>query len=193
MPKRGVVLCAVLAALVAVATCVPIPADAEGNSTDRRAAKLLSGAGNVLYLSAGVALPLVEDGRAGSNHALRVIDALGTSVLFAEGLKAAICERRPGYGAADSFPSGHAAAAFAVATMESALHPRQAALWYGGATLIGASRVSLHDHYIHDVVAGAVLGYGIARWELSRPRGLILSPWVRPDSRSTGVQIAGSW
>ena len=62
--------------------------------------------------------------------------------------------------------------------MESAWHPREAPLWYGGATLIGVSRVTLHRHYIHDVIAGALLGYGTARLELASRHGLVLSPLI---------------
>ncbi len=164
------------------------------DTPDRQAASFASGAGNVLYLAAGVGLPLVQDGRAGRTHALRIADALGTSVLFSEGLKSFVRERRPNGGSYDSFPSGHATAAFAVATTESAFHPRQALFWYAGATAIGLSRLRLNEHRTHDVVIGGLLGYATARWELSRPRGLILSPWI-PSSRNGGVglQLTGGF
>jgi len=142
-----------------------------------------------LYLAAAVGLPLLTDGRDGKNHALRAADALGTSVLLAEGLKALVREKRPDAASRDSFPSGHATAAFAVATVESEFHPRQAPLWYSGAALISYSRVRLNRHYAQDVVAGAALGYFTARIELSRPHGLILSPLISPEG-GLGVQIS---
>ena len=128
-------------------------------------------------------------GRRERNHSLRALNSLGTSVLLTEGLKALIREKRPDSTAHNSFPSGHATAAFAVATAESAFHPRQAALWYLGATLISYSRVRLNRHTVGDVVAGAGIGYGITRLELSAPRGLILSPVITRDGHGMGLQL----
>ncbi len=81
------------------------------------------------------------------------------------------------------FPRGHATAAFAVATAESSFHPKQAPLWFLGATLISYSRVRLHRHTVGDVIAGAAVGYGVTRLELSAPRGLLLSPFISRDAR----------
>ena len=161
------------------ALCFTLPAlPARADTPDHEAAKFASGSGNILYLAAGVGLPLLSDGRYGTRHALRVADALGTSVILAEALKNLTHEKRPDSGSHDSFPSGHATAAFAVATVESDLHPHQAALWYVGATLISLSRVRLRRHTTGDVIAGAVLGAGTARVEVNQPRGLILSPFI---------------
>jgi membrane-associated phospholipid phosphatase len=166
-----------------------ISSPARADSTGRQIGNFLSGTGNLIYLGAGVALPLLEDGKQGAQHTLRIVDATLTSELFTEGLKYAVRERRPDSTAHDSFPSGHATAAFAVATTESHFHPRQALLWYGGATLISASRVTLHHHFIHDVLAGAGIGYLTARWELSQRRGLILAPVIEPSSRTFGLLV----
>jgi membrane-associated phospholipid phosphatase len=166
--------------------CLALPAHAE--SPERRAAKFASENGNILFLALGVALPALEDGSKGWNRSVRVADALGTSVLITEGLKALTREKRPDTDEHNSFPSGHATAAFAVATMESAYHPEQKTWWYLGATLIAASRVRLNRHHTQDVVAGAVVGYTTARWELSRPRGLVLAPFIRPDGEGIEMQ-----
>lgn len=166
------------------------PARAE--SPARRAADFGSGSGNILYLALGVGLPLLSDGHDGRNHALRAADALGTSVLLTEGLKALVREKRPDSNAHDSFPSGHATAAFAVATVESSLHPREAGLWYLGAALISYSRIRLHRHTAADVLVGAGIGAGIARLELAQPRGLILSPFITPDESGGGLTLSSS-
>jgi len=158
-----------------------VPHFARADSPARKASNFASGAGNILYLAAGIGLPLLSDGRDGRNHALRAADSLGTSVLLTEGLKALVREKRPDSNAHDSFPSGHATAAFAIATAESSFHPKQAPLWFLGATLISYSRVRLHRHTVGDVAAGAAIGYGITRVELSAPRGLILSPFITRD------------
>ena len=161
------------------------------DSFDHQTWHFLSNTGNILYLSAGVGIPLIEDGRAGRNHSLRSLDALGTSVLFSEGLKRLVQEKRPDSSEHDSFPSGHATAAFSVATVESGLHPKQAFYWYAGAALISASRVGLHRHTDGDVLAGAVLGYSVGRWEMSSKRGLLLAPFIQPDRHAVGLFISG--
>ncbi len=166
---RILMLCA---AFIVLAPLSPTRAD----SLDREVAAFASGRGNILYLTVGVGLPLLTDGGAGGKHALGTLDALATGTLLGVGLKALTREKRPDADAHDSFPSGHATAAFAVAAMESQWHPRQALLWYGAAALIGDSRLRLHRHYLQDVLAGAALGYGVTRLEQSHPRHLILTP-----------------
>jgi hypothetical protein len=160
-------------------------------SFDRKSSDFASGTGNILFLLAGVGLPLLEDGKDGKQHALRAADALASSVLISEGLKLVTREERPNHGGYDSLPSGHTTAAFAIATAQSAFHPSQAPLWYAGAAYIGYSRVRLNEHYIHDVIAGAAIGYATARWELSRKHGLLLTPWIGPENSRMGVQLAG--
>lgn len=179
----------VLIAPCLMAASFSLSARVQADAPDRQAAKFASGSGNILYLAAGVGLPLLTDGKDGKNHALRAADALGTSVLLAEGLKNIVREKRPDANSRDSFPSGHATAAFAVATVESQFHPKQAILWYAGATYISYSRLRLNRHYVQDVVAGAALGYSTARLELSRPRGLILAPLIKPTEGVVGLQI----
>ena len=165
------------------------PAAVHADSPARTISKFASGDGNILFLAAGVGLPLLSDGHDGKNHALRALDALGTSVLLTEGLKNLVREKRPDTNSHDSFPSGHATAAFAVATVEGSLHPKQAPLWYLGAALISYSRVRLHRHTVGDVLAGAAIGAGTARLELAQPRGLLLSPFITPDG-GLGLQMS---
>lgn len=176
-----------LAAAACAGLCAAIPAHAE--SPARKASNFASDSGNIIFLAAAVGLPLLSDGAHGKNHALRAADAIGTSVILSEGLKNLFHEKRPDSNAHDSFPSGHATAAFAAATVESNLHPHQAPYWFLGATLISYSRVRLHRHYERDVIAGALLGYGTARLELSAPRGLILSPFIQPEDHSVGMRM----
>lgn len=57
-----------------------------------------------------------------------------------------------------SFPSGHAAAATAVAGAVSAAHPLAAPVLIPLAALIAYSRVALRVHHVGDVVGGVVLG-----------------------------------
>jgi undecaprenyl-diphosphatase len=57
-----------------------------------------------------------------------------------------------------SFPSGHAAAAAAVATTATLAHPDLGALLLPLAALVAYSRVALRVHHATDVLAGAALG-----------------------------------
>ncbi len=62
-----------------------------------------------------------------------------------------------------SFPSGHAARAFLLATIASGLGPSSLAtiLWIW-APLVALARVAMGVHYLSDVVAGALFGIIIA-------------------------------
>lgn len=57
-----------------------------------------------------------------------------------------------------SFPSGHTAAAFVMATLISIFYPEHGLLAYSVASVIGFSRVLLGVHFPSDIIAGAFLG-----------------------------------
>ena len=64
---------------------------------------------------------------------------------------------------AHAFPSGHAATAFAMAAVVTVLAPRR---WMGAVAVVLAigvavSRVYLKVHFLEDVVAASVLGWGL--------------------------------
>lgn len=176
-----------VAALLSVSLLAPPAARADSN--DRKVASFASGSGSIIFLAAGLALPLLRDGDQGKNHSLRVADSLGTTLILTEGLKALTKEKRPDSSEHNSFPSGHTSAAFAVATMESAFHPKEAPLWYLGAATIGWSRLRLNRHHPQDVAFGALLGFGVSRWELSKAHGIILTPYIDPENRSMRLEF----
>jgi len=152
-----------------------------------RTARFASHEGNIAFLALGVLLPSIEDGgRLGRERSLRTLDALVTSAAIAQGLKWATRERRPDGSDTESFPSGHATGAFAVAAMQARWHPDRAALWYAGAALIGESRVRLRRHHTHDVIAGAALGVTTAAVERRQRRGLLLAPFIAPSLSDGG-------
>lgn len=130
-------------------------------------ARFASGKGNLAFLAAGVAAPLLY----GKSHRPEVagrFDKVLSVALATQALKAAFKERRPDGSSRDSFPSGHSSAAFAVALVNAQARPKDAPFWYAGAALIGDSRVTLKRHYVHDVVAGAALGLLVPRLNLVR-------------------------
>ena len=65
-------------------------------------------------------------------------------------------------GGAGGFPSGHSAAAFALAFLLAERFPRGAIVWYGIAAVIAWSRVEVNDHYAYQVVGGMALGLATA-------------------------------
>jgi membrane-associated phospholipid phosphatase len=72
-----------------------------------------------------------------------------------------------------SFPSGHAAGVFAVATVVASRYHHHAwvpLLAYGFATAISFSRVTTLSHFPSDVFLGAALGYTISRYQVLIPR-----------------------
>ncbi len=138
----------------------------------------LSNGGSAIFLGAAIVTPFLQDGSKGKASSLRTIDSLAISLIIAEGLKGLTRERRPYERSFDSFPSAHTSLAFAAATMRSQSHPREAPLWFAGATLIAYDRVQSGEHHLQDVVAGAVLGYFSARLELSSRRGILLRPFI---------------
>jgi len=132
-----------------------------------------------LYLLTTIVLPLVKDGKKAQAGSLRTLDVLCTGSLLSYGLKALTNEKRPDSSKSNSFPSSHTLESFATATTTSAFARREAPLWYAGAALIGLSRILRDRHHVRDVLAGAALGYLLARWELRCRRGLLLRILLR--------------
>jgi membrane-associated phospholipid phosphatase len=72
-----------------------------------------------------------------------------------------------------SFPSGHAAGVFSVATVVACRYSNHRWVpWlaYGFATAISFSRITTSAHFPSDVFLGAALGYTITRYGVLRPR-----------------------
>jgi membrane-associated phospholipid phosphatase len=66
-----------------------------------------------------------------------------------------------------SFPSGHAAAAFAIAAFLCALYPEARALWLAAAIACALSRVYGERHFLEDVSVGGAIGWLMAMWAFS--------------------------
>lgn len=65
-----------------------------------------------------------------------------------------------------SFPSGHATAAFLMAYITSYFFPESAQFMYVWASLVALSRVLLRVHFVSDIIAGMLLGTGLANLTL---------------------------
>jgi membrane-associated phospholipid phosphatase len=61
-----------------------------------------------------------------------------------------------------SFPSGHTATAFALATALAMMYPHGRVYFYGLAVLVGVQRVLVQTHYPSDVLVGSLIGFVIA-------------------------------
>lgn len=62
-----------------------------------------------------------------------------------------------------SFPSAHTALSFMMATVLSHWFPRYRMVFYPLAGFIGWTRIYLGLHYPTDILAGALLGYGVSK------------------------------
>lgn len=152
------------------------------------------------------ASPFVEDPRV-TRTALLGGESLAFALVGYEVVQLAANRSRPSQGASrdtwggpqwpnrgHSFPSGHATAAFAMATVvahEWRTVPGVAPLAYALATAVAAARVDVNAHWASDVVAGAVLGWAMGTAvEHCHPRGrqrLTMTPIL--DGRREGVAL----
>ncbi|HUV03516.1 MAG TPA: phosphatase PAP2 family protein [Armatimonadota bacterium] len=125
--------------------------------------------------SPGFLLPLIggmyfTGSKDDKDTAKMALSALVNAAIMTGGMKALAGRARPvvsdegefagpgtrkGY---TSFPSGHTASAFAVATVLAKRHPKQKWLYYGLATAVGIARVRKSAHFPSDVLVGAAVG-----------------------------------
>jgi len=175
----------------------------------------LSRAANMSRLWMGIALVLGAVGsRFGRRAGLRGMLAIGvTSALTNLPAKLLAGRVRPDMDvvpevrrlarvpSSTSFPSGHAASAFAFATGASMELPRLRAPLLTLAGAVAASRVYTGVHYPGDVLAGATIGVVVARastrpWPLADDMpatgALAESDVVSPDADGTGVVVVAN-
>jgi Zinc dependent phospholipase C/PAP2 superfamily len=97
-----------------------------------------------------------------SHLGMDLLRAQMLTAVMVEPLKFSVGRKRPDGSNRQSFPSGHAAVTFAAATaLERHLGWKRAALAYGIATYMSATRLHDNVHYLSDVAFGAAIG-GIA-------------------------------
>lgn len=76
-----------------------------------------------------------------------------------------------------SFPSGHAAVAFALAASIADSYPQWAGLGYAAAAGVAFSRVVVREHWASDAVFGAVMGYAIGKGVASGTLPIVEWKW----------------
>ena len=95
-----------------------------------------------------------------SRTAAQMTQALMLTDLLVMPLKMAVGRTRPDGSDSYSFPSGHTAGAFAIATvLNNNYGPKVGLPAYAFASLMGAARIDERRHFLSDVVAGAAIGY----------------------------------
>jgi membrane-associated phospholipid phosphatase len=111
--------------------------------------------------------------RVNANRALFIFSAVALSGIAAIVVKLTIARYRPiiffekgvygfdffngGY-EYNSFPSGHAATIFSLATAMSIFWPKYRAFFFVVAFAVALSRIVLTSHFVSDVIAGALIG-----------------------------------
>ncbi len=157
-------------ALYAAIAATPTPLLDRGMTTVSRAADH-----SRLWLSAA-ALVALSRGEPGRRAASAGIASVVTSAMLTAMLKPIGRRQRPDPVAeqvplarhvrmprSTSFPSGHAASAFAFATSIGRILPREAILLQAFAAVVAYSRVHTGVHYPADVVTGSLLGVAVAQ------------------------------
>ncbi len=110
-------------------------------------------------------------------------------------LKEVVHEERPDNSNNKSFPSGHATNAFASATTLYRRHGWQTGVpAYAMAAFVGGARLAAKKHYVHDVLAGALIGT-ISGWYFTDPINdkVQLNPWIDSEGKGGGVELTLNW
>jgi membrane-associated phospholipid phosphatase len=138
-------------------------------------------------VAGGLVVVLAADAASGAGWStvrLAVASLAGTNLLV-EVVKRGVDRPRPDgehKRSNASFPSSHAANAFALAWVLSARWRRAAPAFFGLAVLVAFSRLYLNRHFLSDVVVGALIGLAIS-WLASR--WLPLARGARRSGRAT--------
>ena len=132
---------------------------------------------NLFYIAGMLGYGLIESDLRAKQNASSMFQASLYSILVSTTLKYTIREKRPNSSTRDSFPSGHTTSVFAFAAYVGCRHSLPWGIAaYSLAGLAGYSRINDNRHYLHDVVAGAVIGgsfgLGVCLAENSRQTSL---------------------
>ena len=145
--------------------------------------------------SAKVVIPftvgLFVAGRASSSSRFRaatydMAESLAVTSIYTAGFKHAVQRTRPDGSDRLSFPSGHTAHTFTLASVANAHYgPKVGVPAFALAAAVGLSRVERGKHNVSDVLAGATLGFVVGR-SVAHDNG------VAPRGRSTRFALTPS-
>lgn len=149
---------------------------------------------NILYMG-GMGIGGYYGDPEGYRRAVGMFKATSYATLVTTGLKYTVREPRPiDSDWKNSFPSGHSTTAFAFSGYVAAEHG-----WAWGipatliSTFVGYSRINDNMHWLHDVVAGATIGwvYGWGMSKYQRQNKAEASTFIMPivDSKTAGLSL----
>jgi membrane-associated phospholipid phosphatase len=147
---------------------------------------------NALY-AAGMGIAGQYGNSEASRRAIGMFKASAYAMSVTSALKYTIREPRPdNIQEKNSFPSGHSASAFSFSGYVAAEHG-----WGWGSaalllsTFVGFSRINDNRHYLHDVVAGATIGWaygwGISKLDKKNKDHVYIIPLI--DSQTAGLTL----
>ncbi len=124
--------------------------------------------------------------------ALQFTESTALALGSAFALKYTISEERPNHDDQHSFPSTHASVAFSSSEFLRIRYGREYGIpAYAIATFVAFSRVQAKQHYLHDVIAGAVIGIG-SSYLLTQPyKGWHIQADI--DTKFYGLRLSRSW
>lgn len=155
--------------------------------------------GGEVYTTGAIAAAFYLAGRAEHNARARETGLLGAEALIdgglvTEALKLVTQRPRPPFDQGrgdfrddgDSFPSGHATSAWALATVIANEYKHHRFIQIGAYSLAAAVSVSRYtgrNHFLSDVLAGSAIGYGIGRYVYRTHH----DPSLDTDNGATGI------
>ncbi|MGQ9560209.1 MAG: phosphatase PAP2 family protein [Candidatus Oleimicrobiaceae bacterium] len=148
-------------------------------------------AGSAVLIGLSVTCAASTLARGDGEGARQIGGAMAVTLALTAALKYAVNEKRPNW-EDHSFPSGHSSVAFSMAEFTRARYGwAEGGLAYGAASFVACSRVLSKQHYLHDVVAGALLG-AMSAYLLTTP----YKSWkagIRSDWHTLLASLERSW
>ena len=125
------------------------------------------------------------------NGGIQLVESEALTLGVTYGLKYAVNEKRPN-GGKDSFPSGHTSVSFSAAEFMRVRYGWEYGIpAYALASFVAYSRVEAHEHYAHDVIAGAGIGMLSSYLFTNKYKGWDVQ--LQGDSKNYSMLLSRSW